>query len=159
LATEADIASLASSHDIIAIGMMADEARRGRHGAVTTFVRVAEVGAEPGLPIDVPPAAGEVLIVGPRSAVPQRAAREEVAAASGGFRCQVFHRGSRTAGRQGTGDAAPACSKSSAPPGSSSLPKRRRSLRDPPARSEVNIAGLSLGRLTSTSSRPLKSRS
>ena len=62
--TEAELTSLASSHDIIAIGMMADEARRARHGAVTTFVRVAEVAAEPGSPIDVSPAAGEMRIVG-----------------------------------------------------------------------------------------------
>ena len=79
-----DLASLASSHDIIAIGMMADEARRGRHGAVTTFVRVAEVGAAPGLPIDGPPAAGEVRIVGAPVDRAAAAARvREVAAASG----------------------------------------------------------------------------
>lgn len=60
----ADLTTLASSHDIIALGMMADEARRKRHGAVTTFVRVAEVAAEPGAPVDVPPGAGEVRIAG-----------------------------------------------------------------------------------------------
>ena len=42
-------------------------ARRG-----TTFVRVAEVAAEPGAPVVVPPAAGEVRIVG----VPATAARQ-----------------------------------------------------------------------------------
>src|SRR5215203_2159372 len=82
--SEADLASLASSHDIIAIGMMADEVRRGRHGAVTTFVRVAEVGAAPGLPIEVPPPAGEVRIVGvPVDRAAAAARVREVAAASG----------------------------------------------------------------------------
>ena len=82
-ATQADLASLASSHDIIAIGMMADEARRRRHGAVTTFVRVAEVAAEPGAPVVVPPAAGEVRIAGVPADSSAAAARiKEVVAAS-----------------------------------------------------------------------------
>jgi aminodeoxyfutalosine synthase len=81
-ATDAELTSLASSHDIIAIGMMADEARRRRHGVLTTFVRVADVTAEPGAPVAVPPAAGEVRIAG---APPNRTAavarvREVVAA-------------------------------------------------------------------------------
>ena len=61
--TETEIAALAASYDIIAIGMLADEARRRRHGVRTTFVRVADVplgGGEPRWP----PAAGEVRIVG-----------------------------------------------------------------------------------------------
>jgi aminodeoxyfutalosine synthase len=82
-ATQADLASLASSHDIVAIGMMADEARRRRHGAVTTFVRVAEVAAEPGAPVVVPPAAGEVRIAGVPADSSAAAARiKEVVAAS-----------------------------------------------------------------------------
>jgi len=82
--TEPDLASLASSHDIIAIGMMADEARRARHGAATTFVRVAEVGVEPGSPIDVLPAAGEVRIVGvPGDRQAAEARVREVAAVAG----------------------------------------------------------------------------
>ncbi len=43
--TDAELSSLATSHDIIAIGVSADEARRRRHGARTTFVRVADVDA------------------------------------------------------------------------------------------------------------------
>src|SRR5262245_42367776 len=58
------LSSLAASHDIIKLGMLADETRRARHGRRTTFVRVAEVAVEPGQPVDVPPAAGEVRIVG-----------------------------------------------------------------------------------------------
>jgi aminodeoxyfutalosine synthase len=82
--TESDLTSLASSHDIIAIGMMADEARRARHGAATTFVRVAEVGVESGSPIDVVPAAGEVRIVGvPADRQAAEARVREVAAVAG----------------------------------------------------------------------------
>ena len=82
--SETALTSLASSHDIIAIGMMADEVRRARHGAATTFVRVAEVGAEPGAPIDVPPGAGEVRISGvPADAKAAEVRVREVAAAAG----------------------------------------------------------------------------
>ena len=59
-----DLTSLAASHDIISIGMMADEVRRSRHGTRTTFVRVADALSDLSAPIAVPPAAGEVRIVG-----------------------------------------------------------------------------------------------
>lgn len=62
--TDAEIASLAASHDIITIGMLADNVRRQRHGTRTTFVRVAEVASEPGAPSSWPPTAGEVRITG-----------------------------------------------------------------------------------------------
>jgi len=62
--TEQELTSLAASHDIISIGMMADEMRRARHGLRTTFVRVAEVAAEADAPIAVSPGAGEVRISG-----------------------------------------------------------------------------------------------
>ncbi len=81
--TDAELASYASSHDIISLGVAADDARRRRHGARTTFVRVADVDATPGAPIAVPPSAGEVRIVGApasRAAAVQRV-REVVAAA------------------------------------------------------------------------------
>ncbi len=60
----ADLGTLTSSYDIIAIGMAADDVRRRRHGTATHFVRVATVEALPGAPIEVPPAAGEVRITG-----------------------------------------------------------------------------------------------
>jgi 2-iminoacetate synthase ThiH len=61
--TDAEIASLASSNDIIQIGMVADEIRRARHRSKTTFVRVADVDVEkPDTPW--PPTAGEVRITG-----------------------------------------------------------------------------------------------
>ena len=62
--SDQELAGLAASHDIIAIGMAADEARRARHGARTTFVRVADVAAAPGADASWPAAAGEIRIVG-----------------------------------------------------------------------------------------------
>jgi aminodeoxyfutalosine synthase len=62
--TDRELTSLAASHDIISLGAMADDLRRQRHGTKTTFVRVAEVAADSSAPIVIPPAAGEVRIVG-----------------------------------------------------------------------------------------------
>jgi hypothetical protein len=64
MVTEAELSSLAESHDIIALGMAADAVRRDRHGTRTTFVRVASISAVVGDPVEVPPAAGEVRIIG-----------------------------------------------------------------------------------------------
>jgi aminodeoxyfutalosine synthase len=69
-----ELTSLAATHDIISLGMLADDVRRRHHGLTTTFVRVADVPADPGAPVAVPPAAGEVRIVG---APPSRAAAVE----------------------------------------------------------------------------------
>jgi aminodeoxyfutalosine synthase len=74
--SEQALTSLATSHDIISLGMLADDVRRQRHGTTTTFVRVADVSAAPGSPIDVPAAAGEVRIVG--AAATRAAAVERV---------------------------------------------------------------------------------
>jgi CofH/MqnC C-terminal region len=60
----AALSSLAASHDIISLGIAADEARRRRHGVKTTFVRVANVDATPGAAVSIPPRAGEIRIVG-----------------------------------------------------------------------------------------------
>ena len=62
--TDAELSTLANSHDIITIGMKADEVRRSLHGTRTTFVRVMTVAAEPGSPLEIPADAGEVQIVG-----------------------------------------------------------------------------------------------
>ena len=63
---DADIAVLASTHDILTLGMLGDEARRRRHGTDATFVRVADVRVPlaDGVQIDIPAAAGEVRIRG-----------------------------------------------------------------------------------------------
>src|SRR5712691_9152262 len=80
-----DPESLVHSHDIISIGMLADDLRRRRHGARTTFVRVANVAADVGAPVSRPAAAGEVRIVGvpgSRAAAVERV-REVAAVAAG----------------------------------------------------------------------------
>lgn len=82
--TDAELTTLASTHDIISLGAAADEVRRQRHGTRTTFVRVATLDAAPGGPIDFAPAAGELRISGmpaTRSAAIQRVS--EVVAAAG----------------------------------------------------------------------------
>jgi len=72
--TDQELTSLAASHDIISIGVAADDVRRRRHGTRTTFVRVAEVPADVDAPIAFPSCAGEVRIVG---VPPSRAAALE----------------------------------------------------------------------------------
>jgi len=62
--SDSELATLADTHDIISLGMLADDVRRRRHGAKTTFVRVADVPIEREAPILIPPAAGEARIVG-----------------------------------------------------------------------------------------------
>jgi len=62
--SEQELSSLARSHDIISIGVAADEIRRSRHGLRTTFVRVADVAVNAGAQASWPPAAGEIRIVG-----------------------------------------------------------------------------------------------
>jgi aminodeoxyfutalosine synthase len=62
--TDTDLSTLAASHDIINLGMLADAVRRERHGLRTTFVRVADVSCEPGADLSWPESAGEVRIVG-----------------------------------------------------------------------------------------------
>jgi aminodeoxyfutalosine synthase len=61
---DAELASLATSHDIISLGMLADDVRRRRHGVRTTFVRVADVPIEGAGTQSLPPVAGEIRIVG-----------------------------------------------------------------------------------------------
>jgi len=83
--TVPDLAALAASHDIISLGMHADDVRRRLHGARTTFVRVAHVTSVPGAPIEVPAAAGEVRITGqPASRADAIVRVTEVKAAAGG---------------------------------------------------------------------------
>jgi 2-iminoacetate synthase ThiH len=80
----ADLEALAEGHDLIGIGMAADEARRARHGLHTTFVRVVSVGAAPGEPIPMPPGAGEVRVTGIPGTLDAAVRRvDEVVAAAG----------------------------------------------------------------------------
>lgn len=62
--SEADAAALAVAPDILSLGMLADEARRRKHGSRTTYVRVADVSLpHPGEPVAIPAAAREVRVV------------------------------------------------------------------------------------------------
>jgi aminodeoxyfutalosine synthase len=62
--SDRELDSFATSHDIISLGIAADEIRRRLHGNRTTFVRVVDVDAAPGAAVVVPPAAHEVRISG-----------------------------------------------------------------------------------------------
>ena len=86
--TAADADALAQTRDLIALGVVAHEARRRRHGARTTFVRVAEVrfdGPLPAQSASFPSSAGEVRLVGTAASVAAALnAVRAVAAAAGG---------------------------------------------------------------------------
>lgn len=83
--SSATFSTLAASHDIISLGIEADEVRRARHGTKTTFVRVADVDAVPRSALTIPSAAGEIRIVGAPAtkAMALQRVSEVVAAASG----------------------------------------------------------------------------
>jgi len=83
--SELELASLAATHDILSLGMLADDLRRQGHGKNTTFVRVADVSVESGAPISVPSGAGEVRIIGvpPSRAAALDRVREVVQRAGG----------------------------------------------------------------------------
>ena len=83
--SSATLSSLVASHDIISLGIAADEARRARHGARTTYVRVADIDAAPGNPLSIPSAAGEIRIVGtPGTSAEARQRVSEVVAVAAG---------------------------------------------------------------------------
>jgi hypothetical protein len=89
--SDEELALLAASHDMISLGMRADEVRRGRHGSRTTFVRVATVSADVGAPLALPAEAGEISITG--TPVSHAAAVErvrKVAAAAKGIALSGF---------------------------------------------------------------------
>jgi hypothetical protein len=89
--SDAELASLAASHDIISIGMLADEVRRARHGTRTTFVRVAATAADPGAAVVVPATAGEVCITGtPASRASAIERVREVVSAAGNIPVSAF---------------------------------------------------------------------
>ena len=83
--SETTLTTLAASHDIISLGMTADEIRRGRHGIETTFVRVAVVPADLSSPLPACGVAGEIRISGaPASRATAVARVRAVAAAANG---------------------------------------------------------------------------
>ncbi len=88
--SDQELAGLAASHDIIAIGMAADDVRRRLHGRRTTFVRVADLPASEG---DTfwPAAAGEIRVVGvPESRAAAIGRVHQVCAAAKGVPVSAF---------------------------------------------------------------------
>ena len=63
--TEGEIAQVSASHDVIAIGAMADRIRRTKHDDIATFVRVqtVPVSSGPG-PVEVLSGAHELRLIG-----------------------------------------------------------------------------------------------
>lgn len=89
--SEHELVGFAASHDIISLGMAADEVRRARRGMRTTFVRVADVGADAGSAAAWPEAAGEIRIVGTPSTRAAAIARvAEIATRTGGIPLSGF---------------------------------------------------------------------
>jgi len=149
--TDAEITTLAATHDIITLGMRADEVRRQRHAARTTFVRVANVPADAAVPPAWPAATGEIRIVGvpaSRSAAVERV--REVAARANGIPVSAFSLADleQLAGRERLTlravleELRAAGLELVAEAPFDQLQDARRSIE------EVNIAGLSLARLT-----------
>jgi aminodeoxyfutalosine synthase len=86
--TDADAEALASTYDIVSLGMVADDVRRARHGTRTTFLRVAQVSADAARSGDLtwPPSAREVRLGGPFVDIDRaRTAVRAVAAAGAGL--------------------------------------------------------------------------
>jgi aminodeoxyfutalosine synthase len=149
--TDAELTTLAGTHDIISLGVLADDLRRQRHGTKTTFVRVADVPAEVGSPVVRPAAAGELRILGvaaSRAAAVERV--KEVAAAAGGAAVSAYSLADLEdlAAREGMTlralleELSAAGLELVAEAPIDRLQNARRSVE------EVNIAGLSLARLT-----------
>ena len=89
--SDEELTQLSASHDIISLGVLADEVRRARHGGRTTFLRVAAIAADAGAPIAFSPAAGEICIIGTpasRAAAIERV--RQVASVAGGIALSGF---------------------------------------------------------------------
>ena len=83
--SDRDIDMLADSTDLLALGMLADDARRRAHGADTTYVRVHDVAlAAVAGGVAIPPSAREVRVSGEWTSAPETlAALRAVVAAAG----------------------------------------------------------------------------
>lgn len=84
-------AELSATTDILSLGMLADEARRRRHGAETTYVRVADVALPLGGALNIPLAAREVRVSADAAALPSLLpSLRDVVAASGKVPVSAF---------------------------------------------------------------------
>ncbi len=147
----AELNSLAGSHDIISLGMLADALRRERHGATTTFVRVATVASDPGAAVIRPPSAGELRIVGVAASRGAAVARvREVAASAAGAVVTGFSLADLEALAVHEGVTLRALLEELRAAGLELVAEAPIDRLQDPRRSieEVNIAGLSLARLT-----------
>ena len=149
--SDAELTSLAHSHDIISIGVLADEMRRTLHGVKTTFVRVATVDAAVGAPLAHPAAAGELRIAGVPAGRGAAAARvREVAAAAAGAALTGFSLADLEALSARDGVTLRALLEELRAAGLELVAEAPIDRLQDPRRSieEVNIAGLALARLT-----------
>src|SRR5947208_1198972 len=150
-ATDAELTTLANSHDIISIGVLADELRRKLHGVKTTFVRVAAVSADAGAPVTRPPSAGELRIAGaPASRAAAVARVREVSAAAAGAAVTGFSLADLDALSAREGVTLRALLEELRAAGLELVAEAPVDRLHNPRRSieEVNIAGLALARLT-----------
>ena len=131
--SDSELTTLTATADIITLGMRADEVRRRLHGTQTTFVRVADVPADPQGSLAFPSAAGEIRIVGmPASPVSAFSLSDlEQLAARDGVTLRALLEDLRAAGLELIAEAP-----------FDRLQDARRSIE------EANIAGLALARLT-----------
>jgi aminodeoxyfutalosine synthase len=90
--SEADARAILDTHDLIAVGAMADDVRRRMHGRRTTFQRVLDIHVD-AVPSSLPAAmaAGEIRMVGrPSSGLHAVEAVRTVAALAGGVPLSGF---------------------------------------------------------------------
>ena len=149
--SDLELSALAGSYDIIALGARADDARRSRHGARTTFVRVADVDALPGAAVAAPKHAGELRIVGAPATVAAAIERvREVIAASQHIPVSAFSLSDLEALATADGMRMRTLLESVREAGLELLAEAPFDRLTNPRRAieEVNIAGLTLARLT-----------
>ena len=96
--TEAELSTLAGNHDIISLGVLADDLRRQRHGTKTTFVRVRDFVADVGEAGRWSACGGRVADCrASRRAAPRRRTRQgSRGRRRGGSRLGIFARRPRT---------------------------------------------------------------
>jgi aminodeoxyfutalosine synthase len=149
--TDAELTTLASTHDIIQLGMAADDVRRQRHGLRTTFVRVADVAIDGDAAPVWPPAAGEVRICGtPPSRAAAVARVRQVALLAAGKPVSAFSLAGLEQLAAGEAVTLRALLEDLAAAGLELVAEAPFDLLEDPRRAieEVNISGLSLARLT-----------
>jgi len=145
------LATLAATHDIIQLGMTADEVRRAHHGVRTTFVRVADVPAASDAAPSWPSGAGEIRVVGAPSSLAAALARvAQIAAVAGGVPLSAFSLADLESLAARDGTTLRALLESLRDAGLELVAEAPFDRLDDPRRSieQVNIAGLALARLT-----------